>query len=84
MVSELLYALAHCWLNPPLHMETFIHFLLTNLTSFPFSGLIFVVDSNDRERVGEAKDELMRMLAEDELRDAVLLLFANKQVNLCH
>ncbi|KAF5273953.1 hypothetical protein FQA39_LY01068 [Lamprigera yunnana] len=42
-------------------------------------GLIFVVDSNDRERIGEAKDELMRMLAEDELREAVLLIFANKQ-----
>ncbi|KAE8283394.1 ADP-ribosylation factor 1 [Larimichthys crocea] len=42
-------------------------------------GLIFVVDSNDRERVGEAKEELMRMLAEDELRDVVLLVFANKQ-----
>lgn len=45
-------------------------------------GLIFVVDSNDRERVGEAREELMRMLAEDELRDAVLLIFANKQVNI--
>lgn len=44
------------------------------------SGLIFVVDSNDRERIGEAREELMRMLAEDELRDAVLLVFANKQV----
>ena len=44
-------------------------------------GLIFVVDSNDRERIGEARDELMRMLAEDELREAVLLIFANKQVN---
>ena len=43
-------------------------------------GLIFVVDSNDRERIGEARDELMRMLAEDELREAVLLIFANKQV----
>ncbi|KAJ3602069.1 hypothetical protein NHX12_029829 [Muraenolepis orangiensis] len=42
-------------------------------------GLIFVVDSNDRERVNEAREELMRMLAEDELRDAVLLIFANKQ-----
>jgi GTPase SAR1 family protein len=42
--------------------------------------LIFVVDSNDRERIGEAREELMRMLAEDELRDAVLLIFANKQV----
>ena len=37
--------------------------------------------SNDKERAGEAKDELMRMLAEDELRDAVLLIFANKQVD---
>ncbi|XP_013145319.1 PREDICTED: ADP-ribosylation factor 1 [Papilio polytes] len=42
-------------------------------------GLIFVVDSNDRERIGEAREELMRMLSEDELRDAVLLIFANKQ-----
>ncbi|XP_067944249.1 ADP-ribosylation factor 2 [Watersipora subatra] len=42
-------------------------------------GLIFVVDSNDRERVTEAKEELNRMLEEDELRDAVLLVFANKQ-----
>ncbi|KAG8501531.1 hypothetical protein CXB51_004018 [Gossypium anomalum] len=36
-------------------------------------GLIFVVDSNDRDRVVEARDELHRMLNEDELRDAVLL-----------
>lgn len=47
---------------------------------FVCAGLIFVVDSNDRERVGEARDELIRMLNEDELRDAVLLVFANKQV----
>ena len=40
-----------------------------------------MVDSNDRERIGEARDELMRMLAEDELREAVLLIFANKQVS---
>lgn len=39
-----------------------------------------MVDSNDRERVNEAREELSRMLAEDELRDAVLLVFANKQV----
>ncbi|XP_038667563.1 ADP-ribosylation factor 5 [Scyliorhinus canicula] len=42
-------------------------------------GLIFVVDSNDRERVQESVDELQKMLQEDELRDAVLLIFANKQ-----
>ncbi|KAL1917603.1 uncharacterized protein VTP21DRAFT_3996 [Calcarisporiella thermophila] len=42
-------------------------------------GIIFVVDSNDRDRIGEARDELQRMLNEDELRDALLLVFANKQ-----
>jgi len=49
-------------------------------------GIIFVVDSNDKERVdnsnnseASAKEELHRMLAEDELRDAALLVFANKQ-----
>ncbi|EER01855.1 ADP ribosylation factor 1, putative [Perkinsus marinus ATCC 50983] len=42
-------------------------------------GLIFVVDSNDRDRIGDAKDELQRMMNEEELRDAVLLVFANKQ-----
>lgn len=38
-----------------------------------------MVDSNDRERIPEAREELQRMLNEDELRDALLLVFANKQ-----
>jgi ADP-ribosylation factor 1/2 len=38
-----------------------------------------VVDSNDRDRIVEAREELQRMLNEDELRDALLLVFANKQ-----
>mmetsp|Transcript_29226 Transcript_29226/g.47464 ORF Transcript_29226/g.47464 Transcript_29226/m.47464 type:complete len:206 (-) Transcript_29226:204-821(-) len=42
-------------------------------------GIIFVVDSNDKERLAMAKEELDKMLAEDELRDAVVLVFANKQ-----
>lgn len=73
-------------------------------------GLIFVVDSNDRDRIDAgkdclvhnkvalspavpnkslflfvpsyprtARDELHRMLNEDELRESVLLVFANKQ-----
>merc|ERR1712079_27317 len=42
-------------------------------------GLIFVVDSNDRERIDEAQEELQEMLKEDELREAVVLIFANKQ-----
>ncbi|CAK6960849.1 ADP-ribosylation factor 4-like [Scomber scombrus] len=42
-------------------------------------GLIFVVDSTDPERIKEAADELHKMLQDDELRDATLLVFANKQ-----
>jgi len=42
-------------------------------------GLIFVIDSNDRDRICEARDELNKMLNEDEMRDAILLVFANKQ-----
>ena len=38
-----------------------------------------MVDSNDRERITEAAAELRKMLNEDELREAVLLVFANKQ-----
>jgi hypothetical protein len=32
--------------------------------------------------VEEAREELMHMLDSDELRDTVLLIFANKQVTL--
>lgn len=39
-------------------------------------GLIFVVDSNDRDRVVEARDELHRMLNEvQKLLDALLFIF---------
>ena len=42
-------------------------------------GLIVVADSNDIEHVNEVHKELMRMPAEDKLRDTVLLVFTNKQ-----
>jgi len=42
-------------------------------------GLIFVVDSTDHDRVEDAKEELNKILKEDEMRDAHLLVFANKQ-----
>ena len=42
-------------------------------------GLIWVTDSHDRERIGEARDEFHRVLDDDEMRDAVILVFANKQ-----
>merc|ERR1719301_396916 len=42
-------------------------------------GLIFVVDSNDRDRIQDAREEIAKILSEDEMHDAVLLVFANKQ-----
>lgn len=41
--------------------------------------MIFVVDSNDRDRIGEARDELQKMLSDDQLRECVVLILANKQ-----
>ena len=37
------------------------------------------MDSTDIERLQTASDELATMLNEDELKDAALLVFANKQ-----
>lgn len=42
-------------------------------------GLIFVVDCADSDRILEARDELHRILNDREMKDAVVLLFANKQ-----
>lgn len=41
-------------------------------------GLMLVVDSNDREHVNEAGEELVRTRAGDELRGALLLVFVNQ------
>ena len=43
-------------------------------------GLIFVVDSSDRDRIEDARRELNMILNEEEMQDAVLLVYANKQV----
>ena len=42
-------------------------------------GLIFVVDSNDKDRIEDAAEELKGMLAEEELKDFPVLVMANKQ-----
>jgi ADP-ribosylation factor protein 6 len=42
-------------------------------------GLIFVIDSNDRDRMEEARSELVRIIQDREMKDALLLVFANKQ-----
>merc|ERR1712012_106287 len=43
------------------------------------NGVIFVVDSNDCDRIEVAREELNKLLQEQEMRDAVVLVFANKQ-----
>ncbi|XP_034018842.1 ADP-ribosylation factor-like protein 1 [Thalassophryne amazonica] len=42
-------------------------------------AIIYVVDSCDRDRMGISKSELVAMLEEEELKKAILLVFANKQ-----
>jgi ADP-ribosylation factor protein 1 len=43
------------------------------------SALVFVVDSNDRERMPDACEELHKMANEDELKNRPILILANKQ-----
>ena len=40
--------------------------------------MIYVVDSTDAMRMKEAAEELHSVLSSDELRDAVLLVYSNK------
>mmetsp|Transcript_22031 Transcript_22031/g.61950 ORF Transcript_22031/g.61950 Transcript_22031/m.61950 type:complete len:187 (+) Transcript_22031:71-631(+) len=42
-------------------------------------AVIFVVDSSDRERIAECRKELATLLKHPELKDAVVLVYANKQ-----
>mmetsp|Transcript_57647 Transcript_57647/g.134923 ORF Transcript_57647/g.134923 Transcript_57647/m.134923 type:complete len:222 (+) Transcript_57647:68-733(+) len=43
------------------------------------SAIVFVVDSNDRERVEDARQELDRILFEEQVQRVPLLVIANKQ-----
>lgn len=60
------------------HMKFFLkkkwHIILTGT-----QGLIFVVDCADRDRIDEARTELHRIINDREMRDAIILIFANKQ-----
>jgi 50S ribosomal subunit-associated GTPase HflX len=53
----------------------------TNLICIPIGtqGLIFVVDSSDTARLEEARSELHKIINDREMKDALLLVFANKQ-----
>ncbi|XP_022315497.2 uncharacterized protein LOC111119544 [Crassostrea virginica] len=42
-------------------------------------GLVYVVDSNDRERILESREELFGILQNDEMRGVPVVVIANKQ-----
>lgn len=46
---------------------------------FNTQAVIFVVDSSDRDRLAESCNELAKLVQEKELKEASLLIFANKQ-----
>ncbi|OMJ71565.1 hypothetical protein SteCoe_30183 [Stentor coeruleus] len=42
-------------------------------------GIIFVVDSNDRNRISQAREDLQKLIYDEKLYDLPLLIYANKQ-----
>ena len=42
-------------------------------------AVIFVVGSTDRDRIKEATEELLNILADENLKDCIILVLANKQ-----
>ena len=43
------------------------------------NAIIFVVDASDRERIQKGQEELHRVISDEELAGAPVLVFANKQ-----
>ncbi|KAG5439875.1 hypothetical protein PCANB_000157 [Pneumocystis canis] len=43
------------------------------------SAVILVIDSTDKERIETSKTELLKMMNNEDLKDSLLLVFANKQ-----
>ena len=41
--------------------------------------MIFVIDSNDKDRLNQVQEELNHVFKEDELKDCLVLILANKQ-----
>ena len=46
---------------------------------FTVSGLLYVVDSSDRDRIEESRDELFAILEDDAMREVPVVVIANKQ-----
>ncbi len=43
-------------------------------------AIIYVVDSTDTERISISREEFHAILEEEELKDSLILVYANKQV----
>jgi ADP-ribosylation factor-like protein 1 len=56
-----------------------VYFVFASATTGSTQAVIYVVDSADKERIPTARAELLALLAEEELQDCKLLVFANKQ-----
>ena len=57
--------------------------LLKTFLDWPYAvqAIIYVVDSSDTERIGTSAEEFHAILDEEELRDALILVYANKQAS---
>lgn len=58
------------------------HLNTIHVIPFVLVAVIFVVDSSNRDRLAESFNELAKLVQEKELKEASLLIFANKQVIL--
>ena len=59
--------------------QTVVRELWSHYLTGSSSAIVFVLDSTDRERVNEAKDELHELLEHESATKSALLILANKQ-----
>ena len=55
--------------------------IIDNSFVLSIAAVIFVIDSTNTERLTEAQKELANLVAEKRLQDALILIYANKQVH---
>jgi signal recognition particle receptor subunit beta len=68
------------WFVPQQHLPNYETEMSSNISNTAGTqGLIFVVDSSDRDRLDEARQELHRIISDREMKESLLLVFANKQ-----